>query len=162
MTIYATAGSKLYIGGVLAMKSTDFVESDFTSQVWTEIGGLEGLGKLGDTSEAISVKLVGESRTKKLKGTRDAGTMEIVAALDASDTGQLAAITAEKSKDSYAFKLVLNDAPAGGTPSERKFIALVMSAEEQFDQANNEMKLNISLAVNSNVVRTEAAEAVGG
>lgn len=159
MTIYATAGSKLYIGGVIAMKSTDFVEADFTSQVWTEITGLTGLGKVGDTSESISVKLVGEGRTKKLKGTRDAGTMEIVCAIDSADAGQTAVIAAEKTKSNYAFKLVLNDAPTGGTPSERKFIALVMSAEEQFDQADTEMKLNISLAVNSNIVRKEAAEA---
>lgn len=240
MTIYATAGSKLYIGGALANKSTDFVESDFTSQTWTEIGGLTGLGKIGDAAEAISVKLVGEARTKKMKGSRDAGTMEIVCALDASDAGQAAVIAAQAAKDSYAFKLALNDAPpvrsatvtmtiatpgviswtahglavgnkvqfstSGALPtgltagttyfvkttpdansftvsatnggaavatsgtqsgthtgttvpngSERKFIALIMSAEEQFDGADSEMKLNASLAVNSNVVRFGAS-----
>ena len=150
MTIYATAGSKLYIGNALDPKSTDFAESDFTSQTWVEVKGMTGLGKLGDTSEAISVKLVGEARAKKLKGTRDAGTMEIVCAIDGDDAGQTAVIAAEKSKSNYAFKVVLSDS------SERKFIALVMSAEEQFDGADSEMKLNISLAVNSNVVRKDA------
>jgi hypothetical protein len=240
MTIYATAGSKLYIGGALAMKSADFVESDFTSQTWTEIGGLTGLGKIGDSSEAISVKLVGEARTKKMKGTRDAGTQELVCAADAADAGQAALIAAQATKDSYAFKLVFNDAPparsapvtmtiatpgviglaahglvvgnkiqfstTGALPtgltagttyfvktvvdansftvsatnggnaittsgtqsgthtgttvpnaSERKYIALVMSAEEQLDGADNEIKLNVSLAVNSNAVRIVAS-----
>ena len=52
-----------------------------------------------------------------------------------------------------------NDAPAGGTPSERLFIAKVASQSEQYDTANSVMKLNLSLAVNSNVVRVDAAAA---
>lgn len=159
MTIYATAGSKLFIGGVLSQKTTDFVEADFTSQTWVEIGNLDGLGSLGDTSQSITASIIGEGRDKTIKGTRSAGTMEVVCNIDYSDPGQTAAIAAEKTIHDYAFKLTLNDAPAGGTPSERMFIAKVMSQSEQFDQANNVMKLNISLAVNSNVVRINAAEA---
>lgn len=161
MTIYATAGSKLYIGGVLPMKSADFVEADFTSQTWKEVGGLESLGTLGDTSQAITQSIIGEGRDKVLKGTRAAGTMEVVCSIDGDDVGQTALIAAEKTTHDYAFKLVLNDAPVNGTPSERKFIAKVMSAAEQFDQANNVMKFNTSLAVNSNVVR-KAATSTGG
>jgi hypothetical protein len=51
---------------------------------------------------------------------------------------------------------VLNDAPPAGTPSERLFIAKVMSQSEQYDAANSVMKLNASLGVNSNVVRVNA------
>ncbi len=159
MTIYATAGSKLFIGGVLEAKSTDFVEADFTSQTWVEIGGLEGLGTLGDSSESANVDIIGEARRKKLKTVRDAGTMQVVAALDGEDDGQVAAIAAEKTNHSYAFKVQLNDAPAAGTPSERKFVALVMSSAEQYDSATSAMKLNITLAVNSNIVRKAAASA---
>lgn len=159
MTIYATAGSKLFIGGVLSQKTTDFVEADFTSQTWVEIGNLDGLGSLGDTSQSITASIIGEGRDKTIKGTRSAGTMEVVCNIDNDDPGQQAAIAAEKTIHDYAFKLTLNDAPAGGTPSERMFIAKVMSQSEQFDQANNVMKRNISLAVNSNVVRINAAEA---
>lgn len=158
MTIYATAGSKLYIGGTLSQKSTDFVLADFTSQSWVEIKETEGLGALGDTAEAITFTGVGDARTRTLKGSRNAGTMEVVCGIDAADPGQIAVIAAEKSYHDYAFKLALNDAPPGGTPSERYFIAKVMSQSEQFDQANNVMKLNIGLAVNSNIVRVNAAE----
>jgi hypothetical protein len=160
MTIYATAGSKLHIGGAKDQQSADFTSSDFSAETWTEIKSLEGLGSLGDTSQAITVDLIDQQRQKTLKGTRNAGTMEVVCAIDPADAGQIAAIAAEKSKSDYAFRLVLNDAPSSGsspTPSERLFIAKVMSASEQFDQANNEMKLNISLAVNSNIVRVAAA-----
>ena len=72
---------------------------------------------------------------------------------------QIALLAAEKTIHDYAFRVVFNDAPAGGTPSERLFIGKVMSASEQLDQANNAMKLNASIAINSNVVRVAAAEA---
>lgn len=158
MSIYATAGAKLHIGGVLAQKTTDFVEADFTPQTWVEIGNLDSLGSLGDTAQAITASIIGEGRDKTIKGTRSAGTMEVVCNIDYSDPGQQAAIAAEKTIHDYAFKLTFNDAPPGGTPSQRLFIAKVMSQAEALDTANNVMKLNLSLGVNSNVVRVDAAE----
>ena len=59
----------------------------------------------------------------------------------------------------YAIKVTFNDAPSGGTPSERYFVALVMSAREQYDEANSVMKLAVTLEVDSNVVRVAAAGA---
>lgn len=159
MTVYATAGAKIYIGGVKASKSTDFVASDFTAEVWVEIKEVEGLGSLGDTSSAIEFNSLGDGRKRKIKGVRDAGNMELIAGIDHADAGQTALIAAEKAIHDYAFRIVLNDAPAGGTPSERLFIAKVMSASEQFDQSDNIMKLNVSLGVNSNICRTNAASA---
>ncbi|WP_174800985.1 hypothetical protein [Martelella limonii] len=160
MSLYATAGAKLYIGGTKSQKNNDFTSADFTGETWVEIANLENLGSLGDTSETVSFNAIGESRTKTLKGPRSAGTMEVVCGISNDDAGQLAAIAAEKTPYDYGFRLVLNDAPPSGsdpTPSERMFIAKVMSASEAFDEANSVMKLNISLAVNSNVVRIAAA-----
>ncbi|GGO55225.1 hypothetical protein SAMN05444398_103280 [Roseovarius pacificus] len=158
MPITATAGAKLYIGGVLAMKSDDFVLTDFDSATWVEIKDLDSLGSLGDSANEITQDLIGENRTKRLKGTRNAPPMEVIAAINYEDTGQQALVAAEKTKDDYAFKLVFDDAPSGGTPSERYFIAKVASANEAYDTANTVMKLNASLWVNSNVVRVDAAE----
>lgn len=159
MTIFATAGAKIYIGGVMKQKGTNFVLADFTTppQTWVEINETEGLGSLGDSSEAITFTGISDARARTLKGSRSAGTMELVCGIDPADPGQIALIAAEKTIHDYAFKLVLNDAPAGGTPSERYFIAKILSQSEQFDQANSVMKLNASLAVNSNVVRVDAA-----
>lgn len=158
MTIYATNGAKLFIGGVLPNKTTDFVLANFTTppQSWVEIGETEALGSVGDTSAEITFDGIGANRTKRLKGTRNAGTMDVVCGIDYEDAGQIALLAAEKSKSDYAFKLVLNDAPVGGTPSERYFIAAVGSAVEALDTANNVMKLNATLWVNSNVVRVNA------
>lgn len=160
MSLYATAGCKLFIGTALDQKTTDFTAADFTSIVWTEIGGLDSLGSLGDTSQAITQSIIGEGRDKVLKGTRSGGNMEVVCAIDNADTGQLAAIAAEKTPFDYAFKLELNDKPAtGASPKngQRLFIAKVMSQAEVFDGANNVMKRNLTLAVNSNVVRVAAS-----
>lgn len=157
--IYATNGAKLYIGGVFNMQAEDVEASDFTGQSaeWKEIKELEALGSLGDTAAEIGVDLIGEGRSKRLKGTRNAGTMELVCAINYADEGQLALLAAEKTIHNYAFRLVLNDAPPGGTPSERLFIAAVGSASEAFDTANSVMKLNASLWVNSNVARINAS-----
>ncbi len=158
MPFFATAGSKVSIGGVLAMKGTDFIETDFDTQVWTEIGSLDSIGSFGDTAQAITASIVNEGRDKTIKGTRSAGTMELVAHADYADAGQIALLAAEKSKHDFAFKVEFNDAPEGGTNSQRLFIGKVMSAAEALDQANNTMKLNASVAINSNIVRIAAAE----
>lgn len=151
MSIYATNGARFYIGGTLATKSTDFTEADFTGQTWTEIGETESLGSVGDTSSEITFDSINASRTRRLKGTRNAGTMEIVCGLDPDDAGQLAAIAAERAAGDYAFRVVLSDGV-----SERMFIAQVGGASEQFDSANSVTKLNLTLWVNSNVVKVAA------
>ncbi|MFD1341458.1 hypothetical protein [Litorisediminicola beolgyonensis] len=157
MTIYATAGSKLYIGGVLAQQSADFVLADFSGETWVQINELENLGTLGDTSAEINFTSLSDKRTKRLKGARAAEPMQVIMGIDYADAGQQAVIAAEKEIHDYAFKVEFDDAPAGGTPSERYFIAKVASAYEAYDEANSVMKLNAALWVNSNVVRVDAA-----
>ena len=161
MPIFATAGAKLYIGTALAAKNTDFVEADFSAVTWKEITPMETLGSVGDTANEVTFESIGNPRTQTLKGTRKAPSMECVAGIDYADEGQIAVLAAEKTPYDYAFKLVFNDAPpgVGSTPSERKFVAKVMSATEQLDGANNVMKLHFTLGVNSNTVRLNATVA---
>ncbi|WP_288427109.1 hypothetical protein [uncultured Agrobacterium sp.] len=162
MTINATAGAKLFIGTTKTQKKTDYVLADFSAAnavTWKQIGELEALGSVGDTSEAVTFTGISDSRTRTLKGPRSAGTMELVMGIDYADLGQQALIAAEKAIHDYEFRIELNDAPEGGTPSARYFIAKVMSQSEQYDSANSVMKLNVSLGVNSNLVRVDAEEA---
>ncbi|OCJ38035.1 hypothetical protein [Agrobacterium tumefaciens] len=163
MSLFATAGSKLYIGIAKEQQAADFALADFSAAnaaTWKLVGQLEALGSLGDSAEAISFTAIDRNRTQTIKGPRSAGQMELVAGLDHADVGQLALIAAERTPHDYEFRLVLNDAPAGGgTPSERLFVAKVMTASEAFDAANSVMKANFTLGVNSNVVRINADEA---
>jgi len=161
--LFATAGARFYIGSApKAFSGTDFTIADFPSTgggaiTWTEIKGITNLGTAGDTSALVSSNVINEGRTRKLKGTRNAGSMQVVANLDYADPGQLAVIAAEKAKETYPFRVVFNDAPTGGTPSERLFVALVMSAAEQWNEADSVMALNATLELDSNIVRVAAA-----
>ena len=160
MPIFATAGTKVFIGEALAAKTADFVVADFADIDWTEIGSLENIGSVGDTSAEVTFDDIGKGRTQKLKGTRNAGNCELVMGIDYADPGQIALLAAEKTPHDYAFKIEFNDKPAtGASPknSQRLFIAKVMSAAEALDQANNVMKLNATLGINSNVVRVNAS-----
>ena len=155
--IFATAGSKLFIGNALAAKSADFVVGDFSGQSWVEVAWLESIGAFGDEATTITFNAIGEGRTQKLKGSRNAGDMAVVAGIDYSDSGQIALRAAEATPNNFGFKVQFNDMPSGGTsPSLRYFIGLVMSARETLDTANNVMKLNATISVNSNIVRVAA------
>ncbi|WP_275789105.1 hypothetical protein [Pararhizobium gei] len=162
MPIHTTAGSKLYIGPVLAAKNTDFVAADFSAILddFEEITSMESMGQLGDTSRAVPIELIDQARDKTLKGTRSAGNMEIVCAQDAADPGQINMIAAERTPFDYAFKVELNDKPAAGSApknSVRFFIGKVMSQQEVYEGANSVRKTNFIIAVNSNIVRVAAS-----
>lgn len=157
MAVFLTGQSKIYIGGVKSLTQLDLDADDFDEEVWTEIKEVETIGTFGDTAEVTTFTAIRDGRVRKLKGSRDAGNVEIVAGLDYADAGQLALVAAEKTRNNYAFKIEFPDAPAGGTPSERYFVALVTTATEQPDGVNAVLKLNASLAINSNVVKVAAA-----
>lgn len=157
MPIFTTAGSKVYIGGVLAPNfGAPLTTATFTGQTWVEVRPLENIGSFGDTANEVTFNAISDARVRKMKGSRDAGVLELVAGIDYADAGQTAMLAAEASPNSFAFKIVFNDAPPSGTPSERYFVGLVMSAAEQLDGADNVMKVNYRVAVNSNVVRVAA------
>ena len=156
--LFSTAGMKLEIGAApMAFNGTDLVAADFSAVSWTEITGHTNLGSAGDTTELITSNHIDAARTRKIKGPRNAGSMQIVCDLDYADAGQLALIAAEKTNYTYPFKITFNDAPTGGTPSERYFVALVMSQQEEFGEATSQMKLNVTLEIDSNIVRVAAA-----
>jgi hypothetical protein len=155
--IHATLGAKVYIGGPLAAKTTDFVLADFNGQSWLRISWLENAGGMGDEAALITFDAIDDGRTHKLKGVRNAGQQQLVFGVDYDDDGQAALIAAEKETDSYAFRFEFNDAPPGGTNSFRYYIAKVMTAREMLDTANNVMKLNGTLEIDSNIVRVDAA-----
>lgn len=163
--LLATAGTKFFIGTAMAFDGGNVTVSDFDEQSWTRITGTTNIGATGDSAEVITSSQIdpgnpeNSARVRKAKGPRNAGTMTIICDVNYEDPGQLALIAAEKSADTYAFKIEFNDAPAGGTPSERYFIALVMSATEEMNEANNIIKLNSELEIDSNIVRVAAAEA---
>jgi hypothetical protein len=155
--LFATEGSTIDIGQPMSAQSADFVVSDFDAQSWVNIGWAESLGPFGDQAAEITFDAIGEARTQKLKGVRNAGNMECTFGIDYEDEGQATVRGAETETYDYAFRVTFNDAPAGGTPSYRYFIAKVMQAREELGSANNVVKLMVTLGINSNIVRVSAA-----
>lgn len=153
-TLYPVGGCKIYIGAAMDLPDGDVAAADFTTVTWTQINGWTQMGAFGDASQLITTNLIDKDRDVKQKGTRNAGSMQNVFALEAADAGQLAVIAAEGTNDNYPFKVELNDMASGGsTNSTRLFLGLVTSAQEAGGNANTVQSLNVTIEINSNVVR---------
>jgi len=156
MAVYASNGATFYICET-AQASEPANAAAYQALTWVKVGELESLGTFGDTSNEISWATLEDPRVRRFKGTRNAGTLEIVCGRDYGDDGQTAILTAEESDDEFAFKVLFNDAPSGGTPSERYFVAVVGAATETVDTADNIVKLNATLWINSKITRVAAS-----
>lgn len=156
--IHAVNGAKFYIGSAMAAQADDLAESDFSGVTWQEVDGWETMGAIGDQAEVITTQLINRSRAYKSKGTYDAGDMENTFADIPGDQGQADMKTALDSKDNYAFRIVFDDAPVGGsTGSEVKFIGLVTNERQAGGSANTARMRTFTIAINSNIVFTAAA-----
>lgn len=149
--LYAVAGSKIYIGGVLETKAANFAAGDFSSQTWVEIDGWETMGSSGDASEVISTQLINRNRVIKQKGTANAGSYEMQFAVIDGDAGQVALKAARGTQDNYAFKVAYSSGEV------EYFIALVMSHTKPGGNANTVLMLSATLEINSNIVEVDAA-----
>lgn len=158
MALYPVAGCHIFIGGVLSDKSTDFIASDFATQVWTEIDGWMQMGSSGDAAQIITTPIINRGRDIKQKGTANAGQMQNQFTAILTDPGQLALIAASlpSNKNNYAFRVDLND-QIGGAPSKRFFVGLVTTSEEPGGGANTIRQLNATIEINSNIVRVAAS-----
>lgn len=169
MAINKTAGARFYIGPTLVpatVKAMDdaaaktyfeaIIEGD-----WTEVEEIESFGDLGDMSQPINFTAVKDGRVNKLKGPRDAGTMQIVVGVDELDAGQVALVAAEKTNFNYAFKIVYDDARTEAySPTTDYFGGLVMSRAKHIGGASDVTKRTFEVAVNTQIV-TDATDPTG-
>ncbi|WP_127113054.1 hypothetical protein [Shimia sediminis] len=155
--IFSSNGAKFYMCTTAQTSEPD--QSGYEALSWVECKELESIGPLGDSSNEIAFAALSDGRTRRLKGTRDAGTLEVVFGADYADAGQIGLIAAEKTPDDYAFKVEFDDAPTGGTPSARYCLAKVGAANEAPESADNVLRLNATLWVQTAYTRVDAAEA---
>lgn len=127
--------------------------SEFSAEQWIEIGGTTNLGTISGEWKTDEVTTPnpedpdGAPVPQYQKVMRPAKAMQIRTDFEASDAGQIRMLQAEQDVDPYAFRIVFPDG------SERLFIALVVGADDQMDEANNAVGLLFSLVLQSNVVR---------
>lgn len=159
-TVYPVAGCKISIGAAVDLPAADLLAADLTAVTWIEIKGWETMGAMGDTSALITTQLIAEGRDLKMKGTRNAGQMQVNFAIMPTDPGQIALIAAAASNSNFPIKIELNDKPAlGASPknSLRYFYGLVMGAPEQGGSANTARMMNATIEINTNIVRVAAS-----
>lgn len=155
MSLTTTSGAKIFIGTVAAAANLAQYEAD----TYKEIGYVEDLGEFGDESAEVEILTISDARKRRIKGSRDAGLLNLVCGRDPLDDGQRALIAAEKTEHEYNLKVVANDAPAGGTPSTYFMRVLVMSARLNFSGADDVTRINFALAINTDILEVTAEDA---
>ncbi len=124
--------------------------AEITDGDWTEVDEIESFGDLGDNSEEVTFASVADRRMRKMKTTRDAGTMAVVCGRDPLDEGQIALIAAERTDFNYAFKLVYNDAREDSySPSTEFFAGMVMSRPTHIGGVQDVTKRTFNIGVNT-------------
>lgn len=149
MALQTSANCKFHIG--TKAQATDLTE--FQADTYTEVGSIEDLGEFGDAFNAVTFTSLGDGRVRKLKGTKDAGDMTLVVAFDAGDAGQTALVAAadDTSSDGYNCMVELNDGTAF------YFRAQIMGARITVGAADNVIRRNVTIAIDSAVLMQEAA-----
>jgi hypothetical protein len=113
MSIFATAGAKVYIGTTAAIDFTSYASAlaAFAADTYVEVKPAETIGDFGDTATDVKFLGVSDSRAQHLKGSKDAGTQSLTFGYDATDPGQVAMKAAFLSPQDFNFKVLFNDAP---------------------------------------------------
>ncbi len=149
------ARSKVSIGG-----ATDaWTEVAAAADTYVQIGRIRNIGNFGDTFQEITVDEVNDGRTRKAKGTANAGTMELVCSRDATDVGQIAMLAAADSYDAFNFKIEL--ANGDGTFDVFYISALVASKNIGLGGPNDTQTRTFSLSLNEAPIEVEPEDEGG-
>lgn len=156
MAVQTAAGSKIHIGPVA--DATVDTALEFEALIYTEVEETESLAVFGDTVSEVTFTALNDRRVRKFKGSFNAGTIAVVMGRDAAAVGQAAFIAALASDQDYAFKVTLADAGPGSpsSPTTFYFRGKVMSYETDINNAENVVRANASVAINSAIIEVAA------
>jgi hypothetical protein len=133
--------------------------AEYEALTWVEVREIEDLGNVGDVSTEVTGAAIGDSRVRKAKGARNAGTMNVICFDTVPlDAGQVAVIAAEATYSNYAFKIE-NPPPATGTAATIYFRGLVMSNEVRYGTNDNIRRRAFNVGVNSALTEEPATTA---
>lgn len=153
MTVNTAAESRVYIGTTGQANN----QADYEADSYIEVGEVEDLGEFGDTAEEVTFTALADRRTRKFKGSFNAGTLTIIAGSDPSDAGQDALREAFASDFDYNFKVTLNDEiTVGGTPTTLFFSGKVMSKGRNVGQVNNIVRQTFMVGINTEIIEVDA------
>lgn len=156
MAIVTAALTKVSLGTTAAFTTA----TAYAGDTWTPVNNLLDIGEAGSEAEVVTAKIVDQPYVKKVKGSRDNGTMELVVARDSADAGYAALVAAEGTSFAYNFKVELADKPAAGASPKNSifyFSAIVASRKNNFGDADNIVKTTFSLAISGAIIEVLAS-----
>ncbi|MEO9340474.1 hypothetical protein ABFT80_23975 [Mesorhizobium sp. SB112] len=156
MSIHANAGTKVGIGTTVSMADA----AAYAADTYVLIANLQDVGEAGSEAEILTGKFVDQEYVRKLKGSRDNGTMELSVARDSSDAGYAALVAAEGTPHAYNFRVELNDKPATGASPKGSvfyFSAIVASRKNNFGDADTIVSTNFMLAISGPILEVPAS-----
>lgn len=159
MSLDTVAKAQVSIGPATRCKTeAEFAAIDAGS--WKTISNIEDVGEMkGDKPIAVG-KYVDQDYVRKLAGgPRDAGDMTMIFGNDPEDEGQIALRAADLANESYAIKIELPDAPAGGTPTTWYFMAIIGPVSLAFGDGTDPIKLTSVFNIDGGVIEVAAAAA---
>ena len=104
-------------GTTPAAQDSDLTQTQYEGLFWTQVKSVGSHGEVGSSTNILTYDTWDTDVIQKAKGMTDAGSPEIELARLVSDAGQVALRAAAATNNNYAFKIVRNDAPSGGTPT---------------------------------------------
>ena len=119
----SNAASTLWIASTVAdgpiplAQNTDLDLAGYEALEWTQVSSVGSHGETGNNQNILTYDTWDTVVIQKAKGIIDAGSPEIELAALPDDPGQIALRAAAETNQQYAFRIVKNDAPVGGTPT---------------------------------------------
>lgn len=163
MAVNTAAGSTFAIAPQAGIATIDWSAPDadiidaFEALTFTPVGEVEDLGEFGDEASEITFTSLANRRTRKFKGTFNAGTITVQAGSDPADAGQAAMIAAFDSDFDYPFRVELNDAiTLTGSPTVLYFAGKVMSKRRNVGNVENVVRQNYPVGINTRIIEVPA------
>lgn len=159
MTINTNAKTRAWIGA--EPNNAIAVLADFEAVDWIEINEIEDIGEFGVEGSEQTFLSLKDGYVRKLKGSLNSGTLEMICARDPSDAGQNLAREAAGDWDKRPFKIELNDKPTPtGENTVYYFRAPVMSAKSNYGNADNIVRTTFSLSIDGQIIELPAEPTV--
>lgn len=150
MSFFTGSGTKISLGTKTPAKT----KAEYEADTYVRLGEVGNRGAFGDTSSPVTWTALDDGRTRKGKGTRDAGDMTVGVAYDKGDPGQQAAIAAEADNSPLDYNLKVefaNGDPDATPPIANTVVYMpvkVMSFQFQDADANGVVQAQLSMAIN--------------
>ena len=150
MSFFTGSGTKISLGTKTPAKT----KAEYEADTYVRLGEVGNRGAFGDTSSPVTWTALDDGRTRKGKGTRDAGDMTVGVAYDKGDPGQQAAIAAEADNSPLDYNLKVefaNGDPDAIPPIANTVVYMpvkVMSFQFQDADANGVVQAQLSMAIN--------------